>query len=82
MAERHAEGYTILITWPQVSEGRHLQDTWYAHLADQAEAVRAVQAASGALNDAKIEILGPIGHKELLKLAVPEGEVAKAPRNV
>lgn len=73
-----ADGFTILVTWPQVSDGKHVQDTWYAHLGDQAAAVRAVQEASGALNDAKIEILGPLQHDELLAHAVAEGEVGKA----
>ena len=75
------DGYTILVTWPQMSEGRHTQDTWYAHLADQTEAVRAVQEASGALNDAKIEILSPLSHQDLLDLDVPEGKITKVQQN-
>jgi hypothetical protein len=35
-----------------------------------------VRDASGALNDAKVEILGHLGH-ETLRSRVPEGKVAR-----
>ncbi len=50
-----ADGYTILVTWPEFRGRRHVQDTWYAHIPDQGDAVKSVQEACGALNDAKIE---------------------------
>lgn len=67
----------MLVTWPEFSNGRHVQETWYAHLSDQTEAVRAVQEACGALNDAKVEILGPASHADLLNNDVPEGSVKR-----
>lgn len=74
-----ADGYTMLVTWPEFSGGRHVQETWYAHLGDQTEAVKAVQEACGALNDAKIEILGTMSRSDLLGNKVPEGGVRRAP---
>ena len=73
-----ADGYTMLVTWPQMAEGQHVQETWYAHIAGQTEAVRAVEEACGALNDAKIEILGPLQHESLTECGVPEGAVIKS----
>lgn len=75
-----ADGYTILVTWPQISGDRHNQDVWFAHLSDQAEAVKAVQNASGAMNDAKVEILGHmtadmLGEHGVLKGAVKKGDL-------
>lgn len=70
-----ADGYTILVTWPEFRGGLHVQDTWYAYIPDQADAVKAVQEACGALNDAKIEILGPLLHESLIENGVPEGAV-------
>lgn len=72
-----ANGYEILVTWPEVKHGQHRQETWYAHIPGQAEAVKAVENASGALNDAKIEILGPLLHTSLVRQDVREGEVRK-----
>ena len=73
-----AEGYIMLVTWPQMSGTAHVQDTWYAHIPDQTEAVRAVQNACGALNDAKIEILTHLSHDRLLELNIREGTVERA----
>lgn len=77
--ETPAEGYTILVTWPQYSEGEHKQDVWFAYLSDQAAAVQAVQNASGAMNDAKVEILGQASKVALLEHGVSKGAVLKAP---
>ncbi|MGY4432808.1 hypothetical protein ACVWWO_005285 [Bradyrhizobium sp. F1.13.1] len=72
-----ADGYTILVTWPQVSGDRHNQDVWFAHLSDQADAVKAVQNACGAMNDAKVEILGHMTADTLRQHDVPKGAVKK-----
>jgi hypothetical protein len=72
-----ADGYTILVTWPQHEGGKHKQDVWYAHLSDQTEAVRAVQNASGAMNDAKVEILGQVAEQTLVEQGVARGAVKK-----
>lgn len=72
-----ADGYTILVTWPQLSGDRHNQDVWFAHLSDQAGAVKAVQDASGAMNDAKAEILGHMTADALREHGVPAGAVKK-----
>jgi hypothetical protein len=37
--ETPADGYTILVTWPQYSAGQHKQDVWFAYLSEQAAAV-------------------------------------------
>ena len=76
--ESAADGYEILITWPEFREGRHDQAIWYAHIGGQTEAVRLVQQASGALNDAKIEILGPATGDFLNEHGVARGDVRRA----
>ena len=72
-----ADGYTILVTWPQVSGDRHDQDVWFAYLSDQAEAVIAVQNACGAMNDAKVEILSHMTADGLREHGVSKGAVKK-----
>ncbi|MBJ7401895.1 MAG: hypothetical protein JHD07_00705 [Bradyrhizobium sp.] len=72
-----AVGYTILVTWPQLSGDQHKQDVWFAHFSDQEEAVRAVQDASGAMNDSKVEILGHMTAETLREHGVPKGAVKK-----
>lgn len=42
------------------------QEIWYAHVGDQIQAVKAVQDACGALNDAKIELLRSIAYSALV----------------
>jgi hypothetical protein len=74
-----ADGYTILVTWPQYEGGKHKQDVWYAHLSDQAAAVKAVQNASGAMNDAKVEILSHMDEDSLRDHEVPQGAVKQGP---
>ena len=76
--ERPADGYEILVTWPDFREGHHDQEIWYANVSDQAEAVRLVQQACGALNDAKIEILAPAAEAFLANHVVRAGEVKRA----
>ncbi|WP_155248808.1 hypothetical protein [Bradyrhizobium japonicum] len=73
-----AAGYTILVTWPEVRDGKHAQEVWYVHLGDQLEAVKAVQAACGALNDAKVELLGSLSESRLLAHGVPDGNAKRA----
>lgn len=72
-----ADGHTILVTWPQLEGGKHKQDVWYAHLSDQAEAVKAVQNACGAMNDAKVEILSHIAEDSLREHGVSKGAVKR-----
>lgn len=72
-----ADGYTILVTWPQISGGQHKQDVWFAYLSDQAEAVKAVQNACGAMNDAKVEILGHMTTETLREHGLSKGVVKK-----
>lgn len=72
-----SDGFTILVTWPQTNGTKHRQETWYAHVSGQADAVRAVQEACGALSDAKVEILGALLHCSLLEAGVAEGGVRK-----
>lgn len=72
-----ADGYTILVTWPQLASNQHQQDVWFAHLSDQAQAVKAVQNASGAMNDAKVEILSHMTADVLRECGVAEGDVKK-----
>lgn len=76
-----AIGYSVLVTWPEVQDGKHRQDVWYAYLSDQAEAVRAVLDASGALNDAKVELLGPMEESDFHDYEMSPGSVRKAPRS-
>jgi hypothetical protein len=77
--ETPADGYTILVTWPQYSAGQHKQDVWFAYLSEQAAAVQAVQNACGAMNDAKIEILGQASKDALLEHGLSKGAVKRAP---
>lgn len=72
-----ADGFTILVTWPEMRDGKHVQETWHAHIPQQSEAVKAVQEACGALNDAKIEILSALSHDSLVKYRIPEREVRR-----
>lgn len=72
-----ANGFTILVTWPEMRDGKHVQETWYAHIPQQLDAVKAVQEACGALNDAKIEILGALSHDSLVEYRVPEDGVQR-----
>lgn len=73
-----ADGYAILVTWPEYSGGQHKQEVWYAHLEDQTEAVIAVQNACGAMNDAKVEILGALNEELLLQHGLTKGDVRRA----
>ena len=70
-----SDGYSILITRPKDLEP--FQETWLAHLANQADAVKAVQNAAAELNDSKVEILNGLSHAELMKLGVAEGRVQR-----
>jgi hypothetical protein len=72
-----ANGFTVLVTWPEIMNSEHRQETWYAHIFGEAEAVKAVQEACGALNDAKVELFGPLLHSSLANLGIPEGEARK-----
>ena len=72
------EGYTVLVTWPDFSIGRHKQEVWYARFSEQADAVAAVQNASGALNDAKIEILSSVAEQTLVEQGLARSTVKKA----
>lgn len=76
--EMPADGYTILVTWPELRDGKHVQEVWYAHQGDQLEAVKAVQEACGALNDAKVELLGSISASSLIAHGVLKGCVRRA----
>ena len=76
--ELPAAGYAVLVTWPEVRDGNHAQEVWYVHLGDQLEAVKAVQAACGALNDAKVELLGSLSESRLLAHGVPDGNAKRA----
>jgi hypothetical protein len=76
--QRPAAGYAVLVTWPEMRNGKHLQDVWYAHLGGQLEAVRAVQEACGALNDAKVELLNHLSEAALQDHGVSAGAVKKA----
>jgi hypothetical protein len=73
-----ADGYAILVTWPELRDGKHVQEVWYAHQGDQLEAVKAVQEACGALNDAKVELLGSLSASSLFAHGVPKGRVRRA----
>ena len=72
-----SDGFTILVTWPEMRQGKHIQETWHAHVPQQSDAVKKVQEACGALNDAKVEILGTLPHDALVALEIPEGQVRK-----
>lgn len=74
-----ADGYTILVTWPQHEGGKHKQDLWYAHLSDQADAVKAVQNACGAMDDAKVEILSHLSEHSLREHGVSKRAVKRGP---
>lgn len=74
-----AIGYAVLVTWPEFQRRRHVQHTWYAYHGDQTEAVKAVQDACGALNDAKVEILGPVSKATLERNGLSPGSVAQVP---
>lgn len=30
--ELPAAGYAVLVTWPEVRDGKHAQEVWYVHL--------------------------------------------------
>ena len=75
-----ADGYTLLVTWPQFTGDHHRQDVWFAYVSDQAAAVKAVQNACGAMNDAKIEILGHMTSNSLQAHGVKKGAVREGPR--
>lgn len=76
--EMPAAGYAVLVTWPEFRGGKHVQEVWYAHHGDQLEAVKAVQEACGALNDAKVELLGALSQSGLLAHGVSKGNVKRA----
>ena len=76
--ETAAAGYAVLITWPEMRNGKHAQEVWYACFSEQLQAVRAVQEASGALNDAKVELLGSLSESALRDHGVPSRGVKRA----
>ena len=73
--ETAAAGYAVLITWPEMRDGKHVHDLWYACFSEQLQAVRAV---SGALNDAKVELLGSLSESALREHGVPSRGVKRA----
>lgn len=70
-----SDGFSILITRPRGQES--FQEVWLAHIPTQAEAVVAVQAAAGQLNDSKVEILNAISHSNLGEAGLEEGQFRK-----
>jgi hypothetical protein len=73
-----AVGYAVLVTWPEMRDGKHVQDVWYAYQSEQLQAVTVVQEACGALNDAKVELLGPLSEAILREHNVPPGGASRA----
>jgi hypothetical protein len=69
-------GYMILVRTPRLGDRvEDWKEIWFAHTPDMERAVKAVETGSGAVEGAKVTVIGTVRHAVLVdQLGVPEGE--------
>jgi hypothetical protein len=69
-------GYMILVRTARMVSFEDTKDIWFAHIPGREQAVKAVEAATGAAPGTTVTVLGTIRHAVLVdQLSVQEGEV-------
>ena len=66
----------ILVRTARMVSFEDTKDIWFAHIPGREQAVKAVEAATGAAQGTKVTVIGTIRHAVLMdQLGVPDGKV-------